>query len=115
MAEKTIQCTAPDCPVSDTPDHMWLPEARALQAANKGMKVVLLCTLPKFAVCRHHARLLRKKIGIKVYRFTDTVEGMIRMLEVKERQRRANEAFMDFARRFDPNKQPERQIRRRAA
>jgi len=91
----TIRCTVPGCKKDLPPESMWIPEWKALMAANGGRRVPL-ADLPKFALCGHHGHLLRKE-DVRVYRYAETVDR-----ERQQAQRRTAEdlSFRHYASRF---------------
>jgi hypothetical protein len=74
---------------------MWLPERKALAAANGGKRVALM-DFPKFALCGRHGHLLRKE-GVRVYRYADEVK---RERESEESREAEAKSWGTFAERF---------------
>lgn len=97
----SIRCTAPGCKRHLPAEQMWLPERRALTAANGGRRVEL-ADFPKFALCGRHGHLLRKE-GVRVYRYTEEVEREWKL--AAERQSQAV-SWQSFAQRFASQAKP---------
>ncbi len=97
-----IRCTAPGCKKCLPPEAMWLPERKALAAANGGRRVES-SDFPKFALCGRHGHLLREE-GVRVYRFADEVK---RDREAQERRQADTLSFKPFAQRFVSQTKPQ--------
>lgn len=97
-----IRCTAPGCKKCLPPEAMWLPERRALAAANGGRRVES-SDFPKFALCGRHGHLLREE-GVRVYRFADEVK---RDREAEGRRQADALSFKPFAQRFVVQTKPQ--------
>lgn len=92
---ENIRCTVPGCKKELPPESMWIPERKALLAANGGQRLALV-DFPKHALCGYHGHLLRQE-NVRVYRYAETVER-----ERQDAQRRQAEglSFTHFASRY---------------
>lgn len=71
MVNEMLKCTVPNCRKALPPEAMWLPEWKALAAANGGKRVPA-SDFPKHALCGRHGHMLRKE-GVRVYRYLESV------------------------------------------
>ncbi len=101
MEKTTIACTAPNCKKSLAPEAMWLPEWKAMLAANGGQRLAV-SDFPKYALCGYHGHLLRKE-GVRVYRYEDSVR---RETEREDRRKAEQLPWTHFAQRFVQQTKP---------
>ncbi len=106
MANEKIRCTVPGCKKELPSEAMWLPEWKALLAANNG-RPVAIADFPKFALCGYHGHLLRQE-GVRVYRYADSVAREKRIDERREAERMSWRPFADRFLADKAKKPPER-------